>query len=474
LKITIYGVGYVGLVTGACLADRGHQVLCVDIDASKIALLQGGGIPIYEPGLEAIVARCVKSGGLRFSCDMREGVNFAELQMIAVGTPPDATGAPNLTFLLNVARMIGRYMTKDRIMINKSTVPVGTAERAVATARQALSARGLTLKIEAVSNPEFLKEGSAIKDFMEPDRVVIGVSSVTAQDRLLELYAPFVKSPEDILVMDPRSAEFTKYAANAMLATRISFMNEMSNLAECLGVDIELAKLGIGRDRRIGLQFLNPGCGYGGSCFPKDIQGIQHMAHNCDCPLPLLDAVSEVNLQQRKILFNKLVHHFGGRSGLSGRTIAVWGLSFKANTDDIRNSPAIDLVEDVLSAGATVQAYDPVSANATRNMMRNCNRFTIAENLNDSLDNASALVICTEWKEFREADMKLVRDRLLEPVIVDGRNLFEPADMEDAGLIYYGIGRGVSRYHATVDAHEIAKPLPSFNDATGVMIGALA
>lgn len=459
-------MGYVGLVSGACLADRGHQVLCVDIDASKIALLQGGGIPIYEPGLDAIVARCVNAGSLQFSCDMREGVDFAELQMIAVGTPPDATGAPNLTFLLNVARMIGRYMTENRIMINKSTVPVGTAERAVATARQALSARGLALNIEAASNPEFLKEGSAIKDFMEPDRVVIGVSSTTAQGRLLELYAPFVKSAEDILVMDPRSAEFTKYAANAMLATRISFMNEMSNLAECLGVDIELAKLGIGRDHRIGPQFLNPGCGYGGSCFPKDIQGIQHMAHNCDCPLPLLDAVSEVNLHQRKILFNKLAHHFGGRSGLSGRAIAVWGLSFKANTDDIRNSPAIDLVEDVLSAGSTVQAYDPISATAARNMMRNCNGFTVAENLKDSLANASALVICTDWKEFREADMKLVRDGLLEPVIVDGRNLFEPADMADAGFIYYGIGRGVSRYNAAEDGGTSVKSLLKFSGSS--------
>lgn len=471
MKITIYGVGYVGLVTGACLADRGHQVLCVDIDASKIAMLQGGGIPIYEPGLEAIVARCVKGGSLRFSCDPREGVDFAELQMIAVGTPPDARGAPNLTFLLNVARTIGRYMTEDRIMINKSTVPVGTAERAVATARQALSARGLALNIEAASNPEFLKEGSAIKDFMEPDRVVIGVPSTKAQNRLLELYAPFVKSPEEILVMDPRSAEFTKYAANAMLATRISFMNEMSNLAERLGVDIELAKVGIGRDRRIGPQFLNPGCGYGGSCFPKDIQGIQHMAHNSDCPLPLLDAVSEVNRQQRKILFNKLAHHFGGRSGLSGRTIAVWGLSFKANTDDIRNSPAIDLVEELLSAGATIQAFDPVSAGAARNMMRKKNRFTVAENLEDSLDNASALVICTEWKEFREADMDLVRDRLVEPVIVDGRNLFEPVDMEDSGLIYYGIGRGVSRYYATDEAHKVAKRHQSLNETAGVMMG---
>ena len=266
MKITIYGVGYFGLVTGACLADRGHQVLCVDIDTSKIAILQSCGIPLYEPELEAIDTRCVNSGNLRFSCDLREGVDFAGLQMIAVGTPPDATGAPNLTFLLNVARTIGRYMTADRIMINKSTAPVGTAKRAVAAARQALSARGFALNIEAASNPEFLKEGSAIHDFMKPDRVLIGVSSTKAQDTLFELYAPFVKSREEILVMDQRSAEFTKYASNAMLATRISFMNEMSNLAERLGVDIELAKLDIGRDRRIGPQFVNPGCGYCGSC----------------------------------------------------------------------------------------------------------------------------------------------------------------------------------------------------------------
>jgi UDPglucose 6-dehydrogenase len=449
MKITIYGVGYVGLVTGACLADRGHDVLCVDIDASKIALLQGGGIPIYEPGLGDVVARCIKSGNLCFSCDPREGVSFAELQMIAVGTPPDANGAPNLTFALNVARSIGRYMESDKIIVNKSTVPVGTGEKVAAAAQQALDARGVRHSVEAASNPEFLKEGSAIKDFMEPDRVVIGVASDRARQLLMELYGPFIQSEKDILVMDTRSAEFTKYAANAMLATRISFMNEMSNLAEHLGVDIELAKAGIGRDRRIGAQFLNPGLGYGGSCFPKDIQGIQHMAFNAGFETKLLDAVSDVNAKQRHVVFEKLAHHFGGRDALAGRKIAVWGLAFKANTDDIRNSPAVDVVEQLLSVGAIVQAYDPVCTAQAHRALKRYEGFHAMGSLLESLDSASAVAICTEWRAFREANLDEVMQRLEEPVIVDGRNLFDPDLMAALGFSYYGIGRGRSRFDDT-------------------------
>jgi UDPglucose 6-dehydrogenase len=456
MKIAIYGVGYVGLVTGACLVARGHEVMCIDIDASKIALLERGEIPIYEPGLEEIVARCVKAGTLNFSCDPRDGIAFSELQMIAVGTPPDANGAPNLTFTLNVARTIGRYMTSNKVIVNKSTVPVGTGEKVLVAARQALHERDVHYKIEAASNPEFLKEGSAIRDFMEPDRIVIGVSSERARAMLFELYAPLVKSEADMLVMDTRSAEFTKYAANAMLATRISFMNELSNLAEHLGVDIELAKAGIGRDSRIGPQFLNPGLGYGGSCFPKDIQGIQHMAFNKGFETKLLDAVSEVNTKQRHVVFDKLAYHFGGRAGLAGRTIAVWGLAFKANTDDIRNSPAIDVVEQLLNAGARVQAYDPVCSEGARRMFKRQAGFRAVQTLKESLAGASALAICTEWREFREADFEEVLRSLEQPVIVDGRNLFDPARMAEAGFDYYGIGRGLSRFGARTAA--VAEP----------------
>lgn len=442
MKITVYGVGYVGLVTGACLADRGHDVMCVDIDASKISQLQNGSIPIYEPGLHEIVTHCVAGGRLQFTTDAREGVEFAKLQMIAVGTPPDAAGAPNLSFILNVARTIGRHMTEDRIIINKSTVPVGTAEKVEVTARQALASRRVDLNVEAVSNPEFLKEGSAIKDFMEPDRIVVGVASPAALNLMRELYAPFTAG-SDILVMDRRSAEFCKYAANAMLATRISFMNEMSNLAERLGVDIELAKQGVGSDKRIGPQFLNAGCGYGGSCFPKDIQGIQHMALQWDCPLPLLDAVSEVNRRQREVLCDKLKHRF---ENLAGKTFAVWGLTFKANTDDIRNSPAIDLVEQLLDDGATVRAYDPEGSAAAAYLLRSHSKFSVVPTLDQTLLNADALVICTEWNEFRNADLSLVGKLLAHPVIVDGRNLFDPATMGSLGFEYYAIGRGLSRY----------------------------
>ena len=451
MRITIYGVGYVGLVTGACLADRGHEVLCVDIDASKISQLQNGGIPIYEPGLDVIVRRCSAEGRLQFTTDTRMGAAYAKLQMIAVGTPPDANGAPNLTFILNVARAIGRNMTSDCVIINKSTVPVGTAEKVEETARQALAARGLDLQVEVVSNPEFLKEGSAIKDFMEPDRIIIGASSQQACKLMKELYAPILTCAGDMLIMDRRSAEFCKYAANAMLATRISFMNEMSNLAEKLGVDIDFARQGVGRDKRIGPQFLNAGCGYGGSCFPKDIQGIQHMARQNDCALPLLDAVSEVNHRQRGILFEKLVHRFGN---LAGKTFAVWGLTFKANTDDIRNSPAIDLVEKLLSAGARVQGYDPEGGPSAAYALRHHTQFKTMETTNDCLQNASALVICTEWQEFRDADFSMVAKLLLNPVIIDGRNLFDPDEMSEQGFEYSGIGRGVSRYYQ-VAPHDI-------------------
>lgn len=442
MKITVYGVGYVGLVTGACLADIGHDVLCVDIDASKISQLQNGAIPIYEPGLQEIVARSAASGRLTFSTDARLGVEFAKLQMIAVGTPPDASGAPNLSFILNVARSIGRHMTEDRIIINKSTVPVGTAERVEDTARQALSSRNVDLKVEAVSNPEFLKEGSAIKDFMEPDRIVVGLASEGALSLMQHLYAPLTGT-SNFLVMDRRSAEFCKYAANAMLATRISFMNEMSNLAERLGVDIELAKRGVGSDKRIGPQFLNASCGYGGSCFPKDIQGIQHMAAQWNCPMPLLDAVSEVNRRQREVLCDKLRQRFGN---LAGKTFAVWGLTFKANTDDIRNSPAIDVVEQLLNEGACVRAYDPEGSAAAAYLLRNHAKFSVVEKLDQTLPNAEALVICTEWQAFRNADLSLVKKLLDQPVIVDGRNLFDPAAMASLGFEYYGIGRGLSRY----------------------------
>jgi UDPglucose 6-dehydrogenase len=442
MKITVYGVGYVGLVTGACLADSGHDVLCVDIDASKISRLHVGAIPIYEPGLQEIVARCAASGRLTFSTDARLGVEFAKLQMITVGTPPDANGAPTLSFILNVARTIGRHMTEDRIVINKSTVPVGTAEKVEDTARQALASRNIVLKVEAVSNPEFLKEGSAIKDFMEPDRIVVGVASDGALKLMQELYAPWA-STSDLLVMDRRSAEFSKYAANAMLATRISFMNEMSNLAERLGVDIDLAKRGVGSDKRIGPQFLNAGCGYGGSCFPKDIQGIQHMAKQWNCPLPLLDAVSDVNRRQRGVLCDKLKHRFGR---LADKTFAIWGLTFKANTDDIRNSPAIDVVEQLLDEGANVRAYDPEGSAAAAYLLRNHPKFSVVESLEQTLANAEALVICTEWQAFRNADLSLVKRLLAQPIIVDGRNLFDPVAMSSLGFEYYGIGRGLSRY----------------------------
>lgn len=446
MKLTIYGIGYVGLVTGACMAKIGHNVLCVDIDANKISQLQNGQIPIHEPELEEIVRDTLAAGNLRFSCDAAEGVGHAKLQMIAVGTPPDESGAPNLSYLLNVARTIGRYMREDRLIINKSTVPVGTAELVEQTARDVLKSRSVLPHVEAVSNPEFLKEGSAVADFMNPDRIIIGAHSTWALLAMSDLYRPLVNGLDRLLSMEPKAAEMTKYAANAMLATKISFINEMSNLAERMGIDIDEVRRGIGSDPRIGPDFINPSCGFGGSCFPKDILGLLNMASREQYPVQLIEAVADVNRRQRQVLFEKIAHHFGGCDKLAGKQFALWGLAFKANTDDIRMSPAIELAETLLSAGATVYAYDPAANANARQYFADADSFHVVDDAYDCADGACALITATDWGEFRNADLHRLREILVEPTIFDGRNLYDPVALKALGMSYFGIGRGQSRF----------------------------
>lgn len=439
MKITVIGSGYVGLVSGACLAEVGNDVLCLDVDANKIRILNEGGIPIYEPGLEAMVKRNKEAGRLRFTTDIAAAVAHGDIQFIAVGTPPDEDGSADLQYVLAAARNIGMHMTSYKVIVDKSTVPVGTADKVRAAIADVLATRGASLEFSVVSNPEFLKEGAAIDDFMKPDRIVVGVSDDRAADMMRQLYAPFQRNHERLIVMDVRSAELTKYAANAMLATRISFMNELANLAEKLGADIELVRQGIGSDPRIGYHFLYPGCGYGGSCFPKDVQALVRTAHAAGQDLKVLQAVEDANEVQKHVLAKKIVAHFG--EDLSGKKIALWGLAFKPNTDDMREAPSRVLIAELFKRGATVRAYDPVAIHETQRIYGAEPRLEYAQNPMDALEGADMLAIVTEWKEFRAPDFAAIKARLKTPVIFDGRNLYEPAHVRAAGITYYAIGR---------------------------------
>jgi len=439
MKITIIGTGYVGLVTGACLADAGNHVFCLDLDAAKIATLNAGGIPIFEPGLEAVVRRNRDAGRLVFSTDVEASVAYAELQFIAVGTPPDEDGSADLSHVVSAARAIGRHMDAYRVIVDKSTVPVGTADRVRAAISEELTRRGKAIDFAVVSNPEFLKEGAAVEDFMRPDRIVIGSEDERATRLLRELYAPFQRNHERIMPMSVRSAELTKYAANAMLATRISFMNELANLAEALGADIEEVRRGIGSDPRIGFHFLYPGVGFGGSCFPKDVKALQRTAQTAARPLHVLAAVERVNEEQKRVLGRKIRARFGEK--LSGRKFALWGLAFKPNTDDMREAPSRALVADLLAAGASVSAYDPVAGKEAARLFAGEKRVAIVDSALDALKDADALAIVTEWQEFRSPDFEAIRAALKTPAIFDGRNLYEPRTVRAHGIEYFPIGR---------------------------------
>jgi UDPglucose 6-dehydrogenase len=439
MNVTVIGTGYVGLVAGACLADSGNQVLCLDVDAAKVAQLNAGGIPIFEPGLEAIVQRNRAAGRLAFSTDAAAAAAHGTLQLIAVGTPPDEDGAADLRHVLEAARGIGRHMTGYRVVATKSTVPVGTADRVRAVIAEALAARGAAHEFSVVSNPEFLKEGAAVEDFMRPDRVIVGSDDGRATALLRELYAPYQRNHERILHMSVRSAELTKYAANAMLATRISFMNELANLAERLGADIEEVRRGVGSDPRIGFHFLYAGAGFGGSCFPKDVAALQRTAAEAGRPLKLLESVAAVNEAQKHVLGAKVRARFGER--LAGRRFALWGLAFKPNTDDLREAASRTLIADLLAAGAAVRAYDPVAGAAARRLYAGEPRVEIVDGAMQALAGCDALAIVTEWREFRSPDFAALRSQLAHPVIFDGRNLYDPAVVQGHGFEYFAIGR---------------------------------
>jgi len=439
MKITIVGTGYVGLVSGACFADVGNDVLCLDVDQAKVAALKQGIIPIHEPGLDAVVARNVAAGRLRFTTDVVEAVQYGEVQFLAVGTPPGEDGSADLQYVLAAARSIGKHMDGYRVIVDKSTVPVGTADKVRAVIAEEIAARGAPHPFSVVSNPEFLKEGAAVEDFMRPDRVVIGVDDEKALRIMRELYAPVQRNHDRLIVMDVRSAELTKYAANAMLATRISFMNELANLAERLGADIEQVRLGIGSDPRIGYQFLYPGAGFGGSCFPKDVRALRHTGEQAGMNLKILGAVHEVNECQKMVLVDKITRRFG--DDLSGKHFALWGLAFKPNTDDMREAPSLVIIDALLARGASVTAYDPVAAEAARAIFASSPRVTFSERPLAALEGATALVIVTEWKEFRSPDFDTIRTLLKEPVIIDGRNMYDPAVVAQHGLEYLAIGR---------------------------------
>ena len=440
MKITVVGTGYVGLVSGACMAEVGNDVLCLDLDTEKIQILKDGGIPIHEPGLQEMVSRNVAAGRLHFTTSVEQAVQHGTIQFIAVGTPPDEDGSADLKYVLAAARNIGRLMTDYKVVVDKSTVPVGTADLVKAAIAEELQKRGIVTPYSVVSNPEFLKEGAAVEDFMRPDRIVVGADNDQAIFLMRALYAPFQRNHERLIITDPRSAELTKYAANAMLATRISFMNELANLAEKLGADIEMVRQGIGSDPRIGYDFLYPGCGYGGSCFPKDVKAlIKTAADKAGIDLKVLGAVEEANDAQKHVLGKKITGHFG--SDLSGKHFAVWGLAFKPNTDDMRDAPSRTLLADLFAAGATVTAYDPVAMNEARRVFGDQPRLTYANKAMDALDAADALVIVTEWKEFRSADLDAIKHELKSPVVFDGRNLYDPKFVRSQGIEYFPIGR---------------------------------
>ena len=439
MRITIFGSGYVGLVTGACLADAGNHVVCVDVDRRKVELLSAGEVPIHEPGLDVIVRRNFAAGRLRFTTDAEEGVEHGHFQLIAVGTPPDEDGSADLRSVLAVARTIGRHMSEYKVVITKSTVPVGTADKVREAVSAALAERGSALEFDTVSNPEFLKEGAAVEDFMKPDRVIVGTSSARATEWLRALYEPFTRNRDRMIVMDVRSAELTKYAANAMLATKISFMNEIANLAEACGADIEAVRIGIGADPRIGHAFIYPGVGYGGSCFPKDVKALRHSAVEVGYAESILAAVENVNERQKTVLFEKIKRHFGS---LRGKTIALWGLAFKPNTDDMREAPSRVLMEALWREGVSVRAYDPVAMPECSRIYGSRADLILCNSSVETLTGADGLAIVTEWREFRSPDFDYIKSTLKTPVIFDGRNLYDPAHLARDGFSYYAIGRG--------------------------------
>lgn len=447
MKLTLFGTGYVGLVTGTCFAEMGNDVLCIDIDADKVRALEKGEIPIFEPGLPDMVASNIANGRLRFSSDPEQGVEHGELLFIAVGTPSDEDGSADLQYVLNVAETIGAHMQEHKVIVDKSTVPVGTADLVSGRIQETLDKRGSKLTFDVVSNPEFLKEGAAVSDFMKPDRIIIGTSSERSTELLNQLYAPFNRNHDKVLHMDVRSAELTKYAANVMLATKISLMNEFANLAERLGADVDAVRRGIGSDPRIGSHFIYPGAGYGGSCFPKDVKALIHTADEVAYDATLIRSVEQVNQRQKQVLFDKLSKHFDGQ--LKGRTFAIWGLAFKPNTDDMREAPSQVLLEALFAAGAKARAYDPEALDEARRIFGDQPALTLCSNRNDTLEKADALIIVTEWNEFRSPDFKALKAQLKHPVIVDGRNLYDPRTLVNNGFHYYAIGRPI--YQGTSD-----------------------
>ena len=443
MDLCVIGTGYVGLVTGACFAEMGNEVWCVDVDAAKIEGLKAGKLPIYEPGLDEIVVRNYREGRLRFTTDLGEAMAECDVLFIAVGTPPLEDGSADLQHVLTVARDIGRRLTRYSVIVDKSTVPVGTAERVRRAIQAELDARGVSIPFDVVSNPEFLKEGAAVEDFMRPDRIIVGTDSEAARERMAELYAPFNRSHQRVIYMGVRDAEMTKYAANAMLATKISFMNEIAALCERYGVDVENVRLGIGSDQRIGYHFIYPGCGYGGSCFPKDVKALIAMAQAAGVEPEVLTAVEERNAKQKRVLEEKIVARFG--EDLGGRTFGVWGLAFKPGTDDMREAPSIPLVEGLIGRGATVRAYDPVAMDNARRVFPaqwfDEGRLVFTRHQYDALDGADAMVLVTEWKPFRHPDFGAIKRLLKTPQIFDGRNQYDPQQLERLGIAYVGIGR---------------------------------
>jgi UDPglucose 6-dehydrogenase len=450
MNISIFGTGYVGLVSGACLAKVGHNVICMDVDPVKIEKLKTGNLPIWEPGLEALVELTVKEERLHFTTDVAHAVQHGQVLFIAVGTPSDKDSSADLQYVLAVVKKIAHHMQGYKVIVNKSTVPVGTADKAQTWISQVLAERGEKISFDIVSNPEFLKQGAAIEDFLKPDRIIVGTKSERAQNLMRELYEPFNRNHERTIFMDLRSAELTKYAANAMLATKISFMNEMANLAERVGADIEEVRKGIGSDPRIGYNFIYPGCGYGGSCFPKDVKALVHTAEQVGYEAKLLQAVEKINSIQKTTLFSKLAAHFGGESQLGGKTIAVWGLAFKPNTDDMRDAPSRDLMEALWASGAIVQAYDPVAMKEAERIYGKHAGLALCGDKYAALQGADAVVICTEWQQFCVPDFSEMATRMCNKVIVDGRNLYQPQKLLAEGWVYFSVGRAAPS-NATVD-----------------------
>ncbi len=439
MRITVFGTGYVGLVTGTCFADEGNEVICVDIDQGKIDLLNQGQTPIYEPGLDELVKRNSDGGRLLFTTDAEKGVNHAEIIFIAVGTPENADGSADLQYVLSVAKTIGIYLNEYKVVVDKSTVPVGTGDKVESVIQGCLKDRGIDIEFDVVSNPEFLKEGAAIQDFIKPDRVVIGADYGRAAHIMRDLYGPFQLSRDRMLIMDRKSAELTKYAANVMLATKVSLMNELSNVAEAVGADIEMVRRGIGADQRIGYHFIYPGCGFGGSCFPKDVAAISNTADGLGCDTPIIDGVLKVNSHQKMVIPNKIIKHFGE---LKGRTFALWGLSFKPDTDDMREAPSRVLMEFLWKNGAKVRVYDPEAMGETKKIYGERKDLHLCDSSIQAVEEAEALIIMTEWRLFRNPDFNEIKKKLIQPVIFDGRNIYDPNEMTELGITYYGIGRG--------------------------------